>query len=329
MKKIFLILLFGVFLLSLVSADEWGYKAHYPREFSGPMSIFSNGSNFFTLGIISDSYSVVFTYYLNWTYTGKNNTLQNDTGFPTSFYWNGTRWYVVRESDDKIDVYYQNWTREMSIAISTGTEDYGLYFNGTYWFIVESQNSSVELYYPNFTSTQLHWNLSSVINESGGQATDPRGIWRLNTSYNNLGDVYWISRAGQNNPKRVYAFYPNGTYTGKNVNLKSQTGEELGTNSLQGIYNNGTYWYVGSLSEGLIIQYYNSCRYNGTGDWVLDTGSECIIDQNTDIGTNSLKFTGLSGLVTVNAIIQAGKVILEQGARILINQGKQLIAKQT
>ena len=71
----------------------------------------------------------------------------------------------------------------------------------------------------------------------------------------------------------------------------------------------------------------DSCTYVSVA-WTILSSDNCVLLTDTDIGSNFLIFSGSDGLTTINATIQAGKIRIDQGARVLLKQGKLLIAKQ-
>lgn len=215
MKKIFLLLLLGLFLISFASAEgEWINVNFSSSPCNEPTAIESNGT---FIWVADYTYDGVCRYYMNgtyinqWTFTTGNNN-------PYDLASDGTYLWNVDVTDSRINKYYMNGTY-VSYFSSGGANSWGLdYYDG---FLYLTRLGVLYKLFTNGTATGSSVDLSSEGIGAGYGIT-------------NNGTYFWILDSSD---KNVHKYFINMTYTGSYFNIS----EVLNPYS---ITNNGTHFFV-------------------------------------------------------------------------------------
>ena len=235
MKKILLVLILGIFILSLINPiialfNYLGTSFSVASEESTPTGIDWNGTYFFITGT-----QRIYGYFENGTFIDSFNFSVSEVSFlnPTDLSWNGTHWWLT--SFENITVWDSNWVYTGINFVAPGSANYqGIHDNGTYVFVSESGLDRIYGFFQNGTFiSSFNFSVSS---EQGS----PNQINSNGTNWFLIGQT----------PNVVHVYHPNWSYTGNSYTLSEDT-EFNGFTYI----NNTDKWYAIGTQTDSVYQY--------------------------------------------------------------------------
>ena len=215
-------------------------------------------------------------------YTGFSfDTAGSGNERPSGITQNGTYFWIIDNSDDKVYKYYMSnnsYTGESFSLTSANNNPYGITQNGTYFWVVNDLNNLSSAVYKYYMSNNSYTGESFSLTSAN---TNPLGITQNGT-------YFWIA---DYTDKEVYKYYmSNNSYTGESFDTAGSGGSLT-----SGITQNGTYFWVTDIGTDKVYKYYMSnnsytgesfslisannnpygITQNGTYFWIIDyTDSE-------------------------------------------------------
>ena len=247
----------GINNISLTKDNlEWNYTgisvSRYGASYSDGM--FWDGENWWLL----DYQEVVLKFNSDWSYTGVNYTLTQDSSI-TGIYKKDNYWYATGSTNERIYMYDSNWNSITSYNIGSyvvGISD--LCWNGTAWWVVDN-NEAVWSFTEDWT--YILGSLDSVSSQDNYVKDifwDGENWWALGEQYD-----------------RVYKYKPNWDYTNTYYTLQ-------GSDQTNAFFWDGENWWVDR--QGPVVYKYGI--YNPLGIYTSE-----IIDAGEDIIWNNISWT--------------------------------------
>ncbi|MFX0132035.1 MAG: hypothetical protein ACFFDN_00185 [Candidatus Hodarchaeota archaeon] len=178
---------------------------------------------------------------LYWIYTGVSFSVAGQDTAPQGMIRNGSYYYMLGNSNDKVFVYYDNFTytgtsHDISGQTTTGQS---LASNGTHFFISSNGGDEIVVYNSNWNYIRSH--------SISGQDETPRGIaWN--------GTHFFM--AGNDNDK-IFLYNSTWDYQGISYDISGQS------TTPQGIMWNGTHFYLCELDHSYVLVYNLDWSYTG------------------------------------------------------------------
>jgi hypothetical protein len=216
-KKLFAILILGVFLISLspivssVDIIPSGFNFSVANEETSPEGMTYDDNNFWVIGNVGKR---LYQYNSTGIYTGVSIYTGSQVSAPSGATWDGSNFWVIGTTQDR--AYKYNSTGSYTgTNFYTGSQDsvpYGITWDGSNFWVVGNINDMVYKYTSAGVYTGTNFSVANEDNTPAGITWDGSNFWVVGISTN-----------------RAYQYTSAGVYTGTNFSVANEGSQPRGT----------------------------------------------------------------------------------------------------